>query len=84
MYTTTTPAVLPLAERLLDALFALGWSEGAPRHVRPETLAIDRRTAALIRCQACGRKGGRFVPLCRGSRYRALSRCEHCPAYTEV
>jgi hypothetical protein len=83
MSTVTTPAVLSYAEALLAVLKSQGWREGAPPHVRPETLAIDCRTAAAIRCR-CGRKGGRFVLLQRGNRYRVLSACQHCPAFTEV
>jgi hypothetical protein len=79
-----TPDTIPLAERIIDSLKSLGWEEGAPPHVSADSQAIDRRTASAVRCSMCGRKGGRYVPMHRVDRYRALSACQHCFGATEI
>jgi hypothetical protein len=75
--TATTPAALA-------ALYLLGWEDGAPRHITPETLEVDRRVCRALRCPHCRRRGLGFHPLRSGRRYRVLAACAGCRHHEEV
>ncbi len=66
-------------------LLALGYRPGAPGHVGPPALAIDRQCAAETECERCGHDGGlSFEPYHRGRSYKGLALCPVCGHALEV
>ena len=58
---------------------ATEWLDGAPDHLRPETLAIDRRVCRALKCGQCHKRGLTFTPQhTAAGRYRVLAVCPEC------
>jgi hypothetical protein len=67
-----------------QALFADGYAPGAPVHVPPRALAIDRACCRSMRCPRCNRRGLAHEPYRKGLTYRALAVCRCCGFCEEV
>jgi hypothetical protein len=57
---------------------ALGFSPGAPAHIKPATLEIDCQVAQQLRCAGCRKKGLTAQAFHRGQSYLVLACCPRC------
>jgi hypothetical protein len=55
-----------------------GYRLGAPPHVTPRTLALDRAAAREAGCPDCGNHDLDVLPMHRGHSYRAVVTCPAC------
>jgi hypothetical protein len=77
---TTAPTAEALAQLLRDE----GFTPAAPRHLRPETVAVDRHACQRLRCPACRQRGCVYRPFTDGRAYRVLACCQACGAAAEI
>jgi hypothetical protein len=82
MNTKHSDDALTLVE-LHSLLTVAGYIPGAPAHVRPDCLRIDREACRDSACDGCGRVGLTFYPYQKGPRYRAVAECPRCGTATE-
>jgi hypothetical protein len=75
---TTLAPTTPDGPRARALLHAGYLPDVAPDHIRPETLAIDRRIVKGMKCQQCRKRQMRLRPFARGNNYEALAVCQHC------
>lgn len=82
--TTTRQHAAEATASALARLRRLGFLEGVPAWIRPETAAIDARIAKRCRCKQCQSKCA-YLPLGRPAdrRYRVLAVCPACSAVSE-
>jgi hypothetical protein len=69
-----------LAGRLAEQ----GFTRGAPRHIRPETLRTDQSAVNRCRCPLCKRPGLDFHPYQNQARYKVVAACPRCGGAVEV
>jgi hypothetical protein len=82
MHATQQPS--PYAA-LASRLARQGFRPGAPAHLTPLSLAVDRLLCMNLRCPSCRRRRTmRLAPFTDGAAYRGVARCRHCGHGEEV
>jgi hypothetical protein len=66
---------------VLERLASEGYLEGAPGHVSPAALAVDRAAVRCARCARCRKRGMACKMFRKGPRYAVVAVC--CCGYQE-
>jgi hypothetical protein len=74
---------LPIPPSLAQQWEADGWQPGAPPHVTPRTLGLDRAAAEEAGCPDCGCPDVVLDPYHRGESFRYAASCPACFAEWE-
>jgi hypothetical protein len=77
MQTITTDSTVTV-RKIIEELRRLGFVEGAPPHIAPAIVDIDRRVYSRLRCGQCGHRGHKVQPMHRGSTYKLVCACRRC------